>query len=562
MSESGNKSSHVKKLQKWLRNFRHKCALFISNNKKASIATGIIMLVIIATVITTISIVTIRKNRNLSANNETDIIVENVTIKEENETEIEEISEEETEETSEEETEETSEEETEEVEEIVEQEYVEQFFENEISTEDQEALALPSRKLSSDFIPYDGKRREISYFGDSMVAGVGNTSVNASVNGMSIYGWTSPRTIQYFTGITTYNFGVPGEDSYEISYRAGGVKLHTDRDVSISEDTPARVRLIDENGDTFTFGDYSGYGIENNEYPYSMYINNYLCSVNNAGNGEVDIRLISGYAAYSVPETDINYRVITNEDVAAIAYADVETDDINAVNVQAQETTASPVTGETQSPTDVTQPSTKESESEAVTQPVIEAPTQPAPTQPAPTQPVPTVSKVYIPAGAEAKPKVAKDHSEKDILILEIGSNGGWGSDYQTLILQYDNIILNSGCDYYIIVGDTDDPGTSIGDNNQGEYNEDGSYIGIGDTSWEAALREAYGAHFFNTRTYIIQNGLSLCGLSTTTQDLENFKRGNISKQLRYDWTHFNAYGYYVKGVGIYEKGKELGYWN
>ena len=169
---------------------------------------------------------------------------------------------------------------------------------------------------------------------------------------------------------------------------------------------------------------------------------------------------------------------------------------------------------------------------------------------------------MYIPAGAEAKPKVAKDHSEKDILILEIGSNGGWGSDYQTLILQYDNIILNSGCDYYIIVGDTDDPGTSIGDNNQGEYNEDGSYIGIGDTSWEAALREAYGAHFFNTRTYIIQNGLSLCGLSTTTQDLENFKRGNISKQLRYDWTHFNAYGYYVKGVGIYEKGKELRYWN
>lgn len=187
MSESGNKSSHVKKLQKWLRNFRHKCALFISNNKKASIATGIIMLVIIATVITTISIVTIRKNRNLSANNETDIIVENVTIKEENETEIEEISEEETEETSEEE---TSEEETEEIEEIVEQEYVEQFFENEISTEDQEALALPSRRLSAEFIPYDGKRREISYFGDSMVAGVGNTSVNASVNGMSIYGWT------------------------------------------------------------------------------------------------------------------------------------------------------------------------------------------------------------------------------------------------------------------------------------------------------------------------------------------------------------------------------------
>ena len=95
-----------------------------------------------------------------------------------------------------------------------------------------------------------------------------------------------------------------------------------------------------------------------------------------------------------------------------------------------------------------------------------------------------------------AEPKAAKDHSQKDILILEIGSNGGWGSDYQTLILQYDNIIINSGCDYYIIVGDTDDPGTSIGDDNQGEYNEDGSYVGIGDTSWEAALREAYRGSF------------------------------------------------------------------
>lgn len=77
-----------------------------------------------------------------------------------------------------------------------------------------------------------------------------------------------------------------------------------------------------------------------------------------------------------------------------------------------------------------------------------------------------------------------------------MGSNGGWENDYQQLILQYDDIILNSNCKYYIIVGDTDDPGTSLADDNQGEYNEDGSYVGIGDTAWEAALREAYGKHF------------------------------------------------------------------
>ena len=149
---------------------------------------------------------------------------------------------------------------------MVEDEYVDQIFENEISTEDQEALELPTRQLSSEFIPYDGLRREISYFGDSMVFGVGNTSVDAVVNGKNIKGWTSPSTIQYFTGIRTYNFGVPGETSYEIAYRAGGVRLHTDRGVTISEEDSAIVKLIDDDGDVFTFDDYSGYGYEDNPY--------------------------------------------------------------------------------------------------------------------------------------------------------------------------------------------------------------------------------------------------------------------------------------------------------
>ena len=42
---------------------------------------------------------------------------------------------------------------------------------------------------------------------------------------------------------------------------------------------------------------------------------------------------------------------------------------------------------------------------------------------------------------------------------------------------------------------------------------------------------------------------------------LNSFKKGNISEQLRYDWTHFNSYGYYSKGIAIYAKGVELGYW-
>ncbi len=437
-----------------------------------------------------------------------------------------------------------AEEETETEGEIVEEEAVAEFFENEIATEDQEALALPSRLLSAEFIPYDGVSRQISYFGDSMVFGIGNTSVNAVVNGMNITGWTAPGTIEYFTHIRTYNFGEPGETSDEIAYRAGGINVYLDRNITISEDTAATARLIDDNGTTFTFNDYSGYAEESNQYSNTMYINGYLCSVNNVGDGQVSIKLVKGYAAYNMSYVEpVNIQVSQNSDT--VAY------DINQGT-----------TGANQNTTNAGSNTETSKQAEASTQPATSKPTEATTqTQPETTEPA-TIGLVTMSAGSKAVSKAAYDRSQNDILILEIGSNGGWGSDYQTLILQYDNIILNSGCNYYIIVGDTDDPGTSIADDNQEEYNEDGSYIGIGDTSWEAALREAYGAHFFNTRTYLIQNGLSDCGLNTTSDDLENFKRGNISKKLRYDWTHFNAYGYYAKGKGIYQKGVELGYWS
>lgn len=142
---------------------------------------------------------------------------------------------------------------------------------------------------------------------------------------------------------------------------------------------------------------------------------------------------------------------------------------------------------------------------------------------------------------------------KNDILILEMGSNAGWYNDYDELIAQYDSILESTGCKYYIIVGDTDDPELSADMNK--------IYIGQGETPWEQALSKAYGEHFINMRLYMIQNGLSDCGLEATEEDLEGFTRGEISQQLRADWTHFNSYGYYAKAKGIYEKGVELGYW-
>lgn len=153
-----------------------------------------------------------------------------------------------------------------------------------------------------------------------------------------------------------------------------------------------------------------------------------------------------------------------------------------------------------------------------------------------------------------------------NVLVLEMGSNGGWGEDYDVLIEQYRSMIEFAGTDKYIIVGDTDDPGTSLADPEQQEF-YDGAVEWDEDerihreTDWEAALREAFGEHFLNMRVYLIEHGLEAADLEPDYDDEWMAEEGRVSYQLRTDETHLNADGYYAMAVGIYEKGRELGYW-
>ena len=146
-----------------------------------------------------------------------------------------------------------------------------------------------------------------------------------------------------------------------------------------------------------------------------------------------------------------------------------------------------------------------------------------------------------------------------DILVLEIGSNGGWNNDYQVLIDQYRAMIERSGCEDYLILGDTDDPGTSVGDTSQVPFTED---YAPRETNWEAALREAFGDHFINMRVFLIKHGLEISDLTPTEEDVADARLGCISKQLRSDWTHLNARGYFAKAVAVYQRGVKLGYWS
>jgi hypothetical protein len=490
-----------------------------TKDRKKYLIISVVSVLVIALITVSIIAVQLRHNKNEKKKNVEETTVHTMMVQE---TTVQETTEEDT----------TQEESAE----VVDREVVEEFFENEISTENEEAFELPPRQLTDEFIPYDGQKREITCYGDSMMAGAGSAT-EGKVNGIDIYGWTTPVTIENLTNIPTHNLGGSGEDSSYITFRAGGTKVYIDRDITISETDSAIASIIDEDGNVFKADDYSGYGFDYDPYPGDMYINGYLCDVDNVEDGYVSIKLTKGYAAYD-NSTDNSVVIYESEtDTYSRQRADIKAESEKG-------TESSTVIRETESQTSGEKPT--------------EIPTEKPTEKPAETS---GVEKVTISGGTQAMTRASQERSAKDILILEMGSNGGWENDYQQLILQYDDIILNSGCKYYIVLGDTDDPADSA-DANQGEYGEDGNYVGIGDTAWEAALREAYGEHFFNTRTYMIQNGLTDCGLDTTTDDLENFKKGNISEQLRYDWTHFNCYGYYSKGIGVYKKGVELGYWS
>ena len=107
--------------------------------------------------------------------------------------------------------------------------------------------------------------RSVTCWGDSMMQGAGcNEAYIYSDNGIEdISYFTTPSALQYFTSINTYNFGVGGENSYQISLRAGGIPIYTDRDIYITDHSLAYVKFVDELYPNFDFHRISEYTKEN-----------------------------------------------------------------------------------------------------------------------------------------------------------------------------------------------------------------------------------------------------------------------------------------------------------
>ena len=141
-----------------------------------------------------------------------------------------------------------------------------------------------------------------------------------------------------------------------------------------------------------------------------------------------------------------------------------------------------------------------------------------------------------------------------DILILQIGHNGGWDNNYDTLVNQYRMAIEKAQTDRYIIIGMT---------SGNAESNRE----------WEYALQSAFQRHYINMREYLshpiydengdIINcyGLADRGFTPTQDDLVKIAEGEVPRQLKVDSAHFTSYGYYTEAEQVYKRGKELGYW-
>ena len=86
---------------------------------------------------------------------------------------------------------------------------------------------------------YSNDTVSIACWGDSMMEGFGSDDayILTKAGRVDISYYTAPYTLGKLTGLNTFNFGVSGETSEEIARRAGGLKMHTDRNLNLNKNT-------------------------------------------------------------------------------------------------------------------------------------------------------------------------------------------------------------------------------------------------------------------------------------------------------------------------------------
>lgn len=137
-----------------------------------------------------------------------------------------------------------------------------------MQTENQKPHETRKRTITAETVPYDGVKRSISCWGDSMMYGCATTPGFITLDGITtnISYATAPDMLSQFTGLKTYNLGVNGETSKEIATRAGGLTMVVDRDIVIDGTGIAEFKLQSlYDGDNVYMEDYSGYNFQSDQ---------------------------------------------------------------------------------------------------------------------------------------------------------------------------------------------------------------------------------------------------------------------------------------------------------
>ncbi len=78
----------------------------------------------------------------------------------------------------------------------------------------------------------------------------------------------------------------------------------------------------------------------------------------------------------------------------------------------------------------------------------------------------------------------------------------------------------------------------------------------------EATMLSKYGNHLFKTREMLSKYGLSMCGITPTSEDETAIANGSVPPSLRFDSVHLNANGYTALGKMLASHIRSLGYVN
>lgn len=134
---------------------------------------------------------------------------------------------------------------------------------------------------------------------------------------------------------------------------------------------------------------------------------------------------------------------------------------------------------------------------------------------------------------------------EASVVVVFVGQNGSWYKNTNNLenrIAIIDSMIAHIQHKKYVVVGLTS--GTTARETE------------------EETLTKKYGAKYIPSRALLVEQGLTIAGITPTAQDNADIENGIVPTSLRSDDVHLNASGYTALGKLVADKIRSLGYFD